>query len=577
MERAYDVAIIGGGPGGSTTASLLRKYAPELSVAIFEREKFPREHVGESQLPPIGAILDEMGCYEKVEAANFPIKIGATYRWGQSEKFWDFEFVPLADYVSVARPRAFEGQTRGLAFQVDRAIYDEILLDHAASLGTKVFEETQVASIESTGDRVDSLTLKNGDRISAKYFIDASGNSAILRRSMGVEINSPTKLQNIAFWDYWENAEWATRFDGEATRVLVMSIGCGWLWYIPLGATRTSIGFICPAAYYREQGKTPREIYDWAIAQEPLIADLTAKASREGEVRGTKDWSFVSERLCGENWFLVGETAGFADPILAAGLTLTHTGARELAYTIIAMERGEHKESWLKDWYEKNQKNRVEQHIRFADFWYAGNGIFTDLQEYTREIAREAGLELDAAKAFQWLGTGGFTHDNLGQAGIGGLDLTGTFQVAQLFLNADHKWNLAKKNVLRVNTDASDTFTMPAYENGSIRAIQAFKRNNKVLPRVGIFELVYQTLRTKMDVRTFYAKLQVAAERQTSVAPDFFVNQALQVTEVMMQDGWITGTYDPAREHLKISSPREGKLIHFNVETNERISRLTKS
>src|SRR5471030_1039549 len=77
----YDVAIVGGGPGGSTTAGFLKKFAPDCEVVILEREKFPRDHVGESQLPPISRILDEMGCWDKVEAADFPIKIGATYRW----------------------------------------------------------------------------------------------------------------------------------------------------------------------------------------------------------------------------------------------------------------------------------------------------------------------------------------------------------------------------------------------------------------------------------------------------------------------------------------------------------------
>lgn len=84
MSEHYDVAIVGGGPAGSTLGALLKKYHPDLGVTILEREQFPREHVGESQLPPIGKILDEMGCWDKVEAANFPIKIGATYRWGTS-------------------------------------------------------------------------------------------------------------------------------------------------------------------------------------------------------------------------------------------------------------------------------------------------------------------------------------------------------------------------------------------------------------------------------------------------------------------------------------------------------------
>src|SRR5277367_4166086 len=95
----FDVAIIGGGPAGSTVGCLLKKYDPKLRVVIFEREVFPRDHIGESLLPPISAILSEMGCWDAIEAANFPIKIGATYRWGKQPELWDFDFIPREQFV----------------------------------------------------------------------------------------------------------------------------------------------------------------------------------------------------------------------------------------------------------------------------------------------------------------------------------------------------------------------------------------------------------------------------------------------------------------------------------------------
>src|SRR5471032_1879179 len=132
MDLEFDVAIIGGGPAGSTAGTLLKKYAPELKVGIFERETFPRDHVGESLLPVISLVLYEMGVWDKVEAAGFPIKIGATYRWGKTPELWDFEFIPGGVFHPVSRPTQFVGQRTQTAFQVDRAIYDKILLDHAA-------------------------------------------------------------------------------------------------------------------------------------------------------------------------------------------------------------------------------------------------------------------------------------------------------------------------------------------------------------------------------------------------------------------------------------------------------------
>src|SRR4029079_6286038 len=95
-------------------------------------------------LPPIGAILHEMGVWDKVEAANFPIKIGATYRWGKTKGLWDFDFLPPASFKDERRPGKYVGQRKATAFQVDRSIYDQILLDHARELGAEAREETRV-------------------------------------------------------------------------------------------------------------------------------------------------------------------------------------------------------------------------------------------------------------------------------------------------------------------------------------------------------------------------------------------------------------------------------------------------
>ena len=163
-----DVAIIGGGPGGSTLSSLIKKYAPDRKVLVLEKEKFPRDHVGESQLPAISGILYEMGCWDKIETADFPLKVGATYRWGKSPELWDFDFAPPRDVEKLQRPSPYEGLRHFTAFQVDRAKYDDILLRHAESLGTDVMEETQVAKIHRDGDRVVALETRDGTMVKAK-------------------------------------------------------------------------------------------------------------------------------------------------------------------------------------------------------------------------------------------------------------------------------------------------------------------------------------------------------------------------------------------------------------------------
>ncbi len=560
-----DVAIVGGGPGGSTLGTLLKKYLPDLDVLILEREKFPRDHIGESQLPPISAVLAEMGCWDKVEAADFPIKIGATFKWGLTDDLWDFEFLPLAHFKNEPRPAKFEGQRLQTAFQVDRAVYDKILLDHAQETGCEVREETAVTKVHSTGDRIDCLELAGGEKVEAKYYVDASGNAATIRRAMGVEVEEPSALRNVAFWDYWENAEWAVEIGVGGTRIQIMSIGSGWIWFIPLSPTRTSIGLVCPTDYYKKTGKSPEDLYLGALAQEPRIGALIRNATRSGKTQATKDWSYVTERVYGENWFLVGEAAGFADPILSAGLTLTQTGARELAYLIVDFETGKHDVTWLKNWYAETQTRRIRQHIRFADFWYTANGVFDDAREYTREIARDSGLELDMASAFRWLGTGGFAWDNPGQVGMGGFDLAGIKSLTQRFTGDKATWELNQFNVFRINLAGAQHSEVPILANGSIRAVPCYTRDGKTLHAIGIFKFLIDELKGEKTINELLDMVRRARFTSFGYAtPDLAVHHLSQTLEVMINDGWVDARYSKKKPRLKLETPEEGLLIHAN-------------
>ncbi|MEM7568474.1 MAG: tryptophan 7-halogenase [Pseudomonadota bacterium] len=564
--QPYDIAIIGGGPGGSTTGALIKKYHPNLRVAIFEKEAFPREHVGESQLPPISSILHEMGCWDDVEAAGFPIKIGATYRWGQEDTLWDFEFLPIDQFKDEPRPAHYTGQRKQTAFQVERAVYDDILLRHAEKLGCEVFQQTGVKSVAKNGDQVTGLTLSDGRQIEAAYYVDASGNAAILRKAMGVDVTVPTALKNVAFWSYWENAEWAVEIGVGGTRVQVMSLGTGWLWFIPLSPTRTSIGFVCPAEHYKASGKSPEEIYLAAIASDKTICALTKNAIRETDVQGTKDWSFLADRSAGENWLMVGECAGFADPILAAGMTLTQTGAREAAYILPQVLAQPEERVWLFQHYSSTQRTRIRQHIRFADFWYTANGQFSDLQDYTAQIASDAGLKLSAKEAFRWLGTGGFTNDSPGQVGLGGLDLVSMKQITERFTDETLGWELNRYNRFKLNLKEAQETKAPVFKDGKITYLPAYVRGEKQLIRAGLFELILQVLQKAVAISDIHALLTqyFTANPGQGATPALGIYHALQTLETLVLEGWVVGSNDRRKSRLKLSTPREGSIIHTN-------------
>ncbi len=552
-----DVAIIGGGPAGATVATLLKKYDPTLNVVILERETFPRDHVGESMLPVIPRILHEMGVWDKIEAADFPIKVGATYRWGQvtDVDLWYFHFIPDGKLLPEPRPAKFAGQRTQTAFQVDRAVYDKILLDHSREVGCTVYENAKVVKVVRDGDRIEHLvvqasgesatSLGSESTLKAQYYVDASGGSSIVRTTMDVPVHSPTSLRNIAIWDYWQNAEWAESVGVGGTFVQVMSIGWGWLWFIPLSATRTSLGLITSAEYYKNSGKTTEQLYQQAIEEEPRIRALVQNATRENQLQATKDWSYIADRLYGENWFLAGDACGFADPILAAGMSLAHMGARRVAFSILELLRGEVAPNWIKDQYQRIHRKNIGNHIRFADYWYSANAKFTDLKEYCSQIAKDAGLTLDADAAFQWLGTGGFADE------ISGVPFAGSYRIATIkqftgrFSGQETKWSILDNNIFELDTEGSHEETLAVYENGKVVLVPCLVKGEKVLPIYLVYGIVYKSLLREKEIQCLVERFMYQARLDKMPPSPELAQFCTEALEALVAGGWVRASYDP--------------------------------
>lgn len=561
------VAIIGGGPAGSTCASFIKKYRPQTEVVVLEREIFPRDHVGESQLPPLMGLLYELGVWDDVERAGFPIKIGATYKWGRSSDLWDFEFFPSEMFKDEPRPSKFAGQRLWTAFQVDRAIYDDILLKHSAKLGAQVREGTKVVKVISTNDCVTGLHLDSGELIEADYYVDASGHGGILRRAVGVEADKVTSLQNIAVWDYWQNADWAIKIGVGGTRVQVISVGYGWIWFIPLGPTRTSVGLVMPARYYLDSGKRPEELYHEALQADSLIANLMKTAVSEEKLQTTSDWSFMARRHSGENWFLAGESGGFADPVLAAGLTITQFSAKECAHSIIALADQKHDREWIISEYNRRQKDRVQGHIRFADYWYSANTQFTDLKEYTTQIAAECGLDLSPDKAWAWLAQGGFI-DGDGNLGPAGFPIDRVKTLSEFLLETSTESFLKNYNCFELNLAGAIWRSRAIYTRGEIMKTGSWVRADRVLPLAGIYEFVVEMLeqvRTTQEIAE-YLKREIAARNGDANFINEYVGRVPHALEALVSDGWVLASLDES-ETVRDLPERIGRILKWNTDT----------
>ncbi len=561
-----DVLIIGGGPSASTVGSLLRRYNPNLEVTIIEREKFPRDHIGESQLPAITGVLEEMGVWDKVEAAGFPIKIGSTYRWGVTNELWNLNFLMGEELRDMPRPSKLEGQRRFVAFHVDRSIYDEILLDHAASVGCKVFEQTKAVKVNVEGGRIQGVEVsRSADgmpeerfTIKSRYYVDASGSSGILRRALDIKVEYPTRLKNVAFWDYWRDAEWAETVGCGGTRVQIMSMGWGWIWFIPVTTTRTSIGLVTHAEYYKSSGKSPEELYSEAIASEPRIRDLVKNATREQRLSSTKDWSYIADQVVGDNWILVGDACGFADPILSAGLTLAHVSARKGAYTILELERGEHPGAWLKDEYNNRHRFNILQHHRFAEFWYSANGCFTELTEYCSEIAKDAGIDLGPEAAFLWMSTGGFTAGNLPDVRGTGFGLAGMTGITGQICGTTGTWKVTETNVFTLHLEDVTEETVAFYGNGRVTTLRCYKRGEKLLPLTPVNEMVVNALRRETDGLCLFERFVAFFKENADPVhnPRSLLFYGLEALEGLVLDGWVTAELDPTRPLMPFKTPK---------------------
>jgi len=557
-----DVVIVGGGPAGSTAGCLLKKYSPSLEVLILEREKFPRDHVGESQLPGVSKVLQEMGCWDQVEAANFPIKVGATYLWGKSPELWDFDFVPVAEIGELHRPGSFQSNRSRMAFQVDRAVYDEILLRHAQDLGCRVREETAVRRVVTDGDRVSRLELSDGSVVAGRHYLDCSGHSGILRRALGVPVEYPTGLQNVAIWNYWGGADWAEKIGGEGTRVQVISVSNGWIWFIPVGPDRTSVGFVTPKEHFKASGKAVSQLYEEALAASPRISQFLRAASAEGPVQTTKDWSFVAGRMHGPNWMLVGESAGFADPILAAGLTITQAGAREAAFTILEIERGADSEL-LKRLYGERQASVLRTHIRFADYWYSANAQFSDLQAHVAALAAESGLDLSPEKAWAWLAQGGFIDTEDG-ASLATFSPEAMIAVGQKLTDLPADRIIERSNRFVLDTEGATIRLVPTYASGRVHPLKTLEKAGKKWPMRYPFDVIYMALSASPRLSDILAAFRDTVCRFPAEQRGLEGFRIMLSLETLVRDGWVNASCDPCEPLMKPYQVNE--MVHWHRE-----------
>ncbi len=384
------ILVVGGGPGGATAATLLARAGVE--VTLLEASRFPRYHIGESLLPTMIDVINLLGMREKMEAFGFQRKQGAYLEWGRDT--WSLNFGELA------------GDTT-YSFQVTRAEFDQLLLEHAKSQGVKVFEGVEVRSLEFEGERPVSASYlvnqhgngnagQNGS-ISFDYLIDASGRNGIMANRYLRNRRYHQVFKNIAVWGYWKNTDrLATGREGD---IAVGSINNGWIWAIPLHDHTMSIGVVMHKdAIAAKRSLGLEEIYQQALLESPLIARIVREAELVSDLKTESDYSYTAEKFSGPGYFIVGDAACFLDPLLSSGVHLATFSAMLAAAGLITLFEGEISEEQAVSFFEKAYRQAYLRFLVFLSAFYDINrgkeSYFWEAQRLTQEDVDESNLKM---------------------------------------------------------------------------------------------------------------------------------------------------------------------------------------
>jgi flavin-dependent dehydrogenase len=348
----YDVAIIGGGPAGSTAATLLARAGRR--IIVLERENFPRFHIGESLLPFSMKAFTRMDLLEKFNQAGFLKKYGGEFFSACCDKGVKFYFKD-----------AYRSQTDH-SYQVTRGDFDKLLLDHARENGAEVHEQTAVEGVDFANEHVD-LSVANRGNVKARYLIDASGRNSILGNKFKIK-KTYDHLKKLSIFGHYNGVTRAEGIDGTLTG-LIRGID-RWFWIIPLTPERTSIGVVLDSDTFKRSKQTPEDFLEEAIREQPILAKRMQNARRVSEVYVASDFSYRSTKLYGDRWVMAGDAAGFIDPIFSSGVFLAvFSGelAADALHEVLAQPRMAKK---LFPRYEKKVNRAMDVYLRFVDAWY---------------------------------------------------------------------------------------------------------------------------------------------------------------------------------------------------------------
>lgn len=362
MQHGWDVIILGGGPGGSTLASSLAKRGRR--ALVLEREKFPRFHIGESLLPCSRAVFTELGIDEELDR-RFIRKYGARFLCSTTRRVNTYHF---AD--------AFDAEF-DYAYEVQRAEFDALLLDHAKKLGAEVREEWEATEVLFEGSRAVGVRARSVHEPSrvvelrAPVIADATGRDTLLASKTRRKANVP-RLDKTALFSHFRGSFRQEGLDEGNIQIVIFDHG--WFWFIPFRGDLSSVGAVVSSDWIKQKqkGESLDAFFLRTVELSSWAKEFLTGAKQERPVAALADFSYRIDQLAGDGWLFVGDSGGFLDPLFSTGAHLAMQGGLIAAETIDrALEQGDVSRAAFSE-YEAAVRYAVDLFLGVVQGFYAG-------------------------------------------------------------------------------------------------------------------------------------------------------------------------------------------------------------